>query len=120
MAKNISSEIKHSAFKALYETVKEHENILSEDILKSLGTDKGYYGKKNIKKLEEKIPELGIQIPGNVIEQRTIDQKLKNRRAGIEPLIGHVKNFGLLKSRMKLDETILAFGYRVILGFNLH
>jgi hypothetical protein len=100
--------------------VEEHENIFGEGVLKSVGTDKGYYSKKNEKILQEKIPEVGIQIPGNVKEQRTIDQELKNRRAGIEPLIGHAKNFGLRKSRMKSDETTLASGYRSILGFNLH
>ena len=100
--------------------VDEHENIFGEGVLESVATDKGYYSKKNEKILLEKIPEVGIQIPGNVKEQRTIDQGLKNRRAGIEPLIGHVKNFGLRKSRMKSDETTLAAGYRSVLGFNLH
>ena len=100
--------------------VDEHENIFGEGVLESVATDKGYYSKKNEKILLEKIPEVGIQIPGNVKEQRTIDQGLKDRRAGIEPLIGHVKNFGLRKSRMKSDETTLAAGNRSVLGFNLH
>jgi hypothetical protein len=45
---------------------------------------------------------------------------LKRRRAGIEPLIQHVKSFGLGRSRMKSDETALASGYRAVMGFNLH
>ena len=43
-----------------------------------------------------------------------------NRRAGIEPLIGHAKHGGQLgTSRMKHDDTTLAAGYGAIGGFNL-
>ena len=46
--------------------------------------------------------------------------KLINRRAGIEPFIGHVKHRGQLgRSRMKTDETILSSAYSAVLGFNL-
>jgi IS5 family transposase len=45
---------------------------------------------------------------------------LRNRRAGIEPLIGHAKAFGLGRSKMKSDQTTLASGYRAGMGFNLH
>lgn len=100
--------------------VKEHEKVFGKNVLNSLATDKGYYWKENIKALQNKIPELAIQIPGHVKAQTTISQELKDRRAGIEPLIGHIKKFGLGKSNAKSDQTTLASGYRSVLGFNLH
>jgi hypothetical protein len=115
-----STSIRQEDKQSLLPMVQEHEHVFGEGALESLGTDKGYYTKKNEKELREKISEVGIQIPGNVKEQRKIDQALKDRRAGIEPLIGHVKNFGLRKSKMKSDQTTLAAGYRSVLGFNLH
>lgn len=115
-----STSVRQEDKQSLLPMVEEHERVFGEGVLQSLGTDKGYYTKKNEKALSEKISEVGIQIPGNVKEQRLIDQALKDRRAGIEPLIGHVKNFGLRKSQMKSDETTLAAGYRSVLGFNLH
>jgi len=115
-----STSIRQEDKQSLLPMVQEHERVFGKGVLESLGTDKGYYTKKNEKELREKISEVGIQIPGNVKEQRKIDQALKDRRAGIEPLIGHVKNFGLRKSMMKSDETTLAAGYRSVLGFNLH
>ena len=45
---------------------------------------------------------------------------LKNRRSGIEPLICHVKEFGLRKSKMRSDQAKLSSGYRCVIGFNLH
>jgi IS5 family transposase len=43
-----------------------------------------------------------------------------DRRACIEPLIGHAKQDGQLgQSRMKTDEATLAAGYGAIGGFNL-
>jgi hypothetical protein len=46
--------------------------------------------------------------------------RLADRRAGIEPLIGHAKQGGQLgQSRMKTDDTTLAAGYSAIGGFNL-
>mgnify|MGYP001609911145 CR=1 FL=1 len=115
-----SSEVRQEDRASILLMVEEHENIFGEGILKSLGTDKGYYSKENKINLQKKIEELGIQIPCNVREQHIIDQKLKDRRAGIEPLIGHIKDFGLRKSKMKSDKATLSSGYRSILGFNLH
>ena len=46
--------------------------------------------------------------------------RLVDRRAGIEPLIGHAKQGGQLgQSRMKTDDTTLAAGYAAIGGLNL-
>ena len=53
--------------------------------------------------------------PGNGVAQ-----KLHNRRAGIEPLIGHLKQgWQMGRSRMKSDATTLSAGYSSVLGFNL-
>ena len=47
-------------------------------------------------------------------------ERLYNRRAGIEPLIGHLKNgWQMRRSRMKSDQTTLSAGYSSVLGFNL-
>ena len=65
--------------------------------------------------------EIGLQKPRqkNTIEVEIVSEVLVNRRAGIEPLIGHAKQKGQLgKSRMKYDETTKAAGYTAILGFN--
>jgi hypothetical protein len=49
-----------------------------------------------------------------------LKERLHNRRAGIEPLIGHIKRGGQLgKSRMKSDAATLAAGYGFVIGFNL-
>lgn len=105
---------------SLLEFIRQYQETFGKNILDSLGTDKGYWYKKIVDILKEEIPEVGVQSPGNVKEKNDISQELKNRRAGIEPLIAHVKRFGLGKSRAKSDTTTLASGYRAVLGFNLH
>lgn len=71
------------------------------------------------------VAEIGIQRPKNLkkdskLISKEIEEKLVNRRSGIEPLIGHVKHGGQLgRSRMKSDETIESSGYTSVLGFNL-
>ena len=68
---------------------------------------------------------LGLQQPGLAPDELSARAgetaaRLANRRAGIEPLIGHAKHGGQLgQSRMKQDETTLAAGYASIGGFNL-
>ena len=70
--------------------------------------------------------EIGIQRPGNIKKahpkplSEESQEKLANRRSGIEPLIGHAKQKGQLgRSRMKSDKSIESSGYTSILGFNL-
>lgn len=108
---------------SLLPAVYEHRRIFGEATLKQVGTDKGYYKRKNVKEVEA----LGINSDGL---QRTANAKnqvdservkvLRDRRSGIEPLIKHAKSFGLGKSKMKSDSTTLASGYRSVMGFNLH
>ena len=107
--------------------LKAHTETFGKVKIKSVATDKGYYSKKNEKILHShKVSEIGIQRPNN-IKKASINrlsssrtEELVNRRAGIEPLIGHTKHKGQLgRSRMKSDITNYASGYSAILGFNL-
>jgi IS5 family transposase len=107
--------------------IAEHETLFGRNTLDSVATDRGYYALTNQQLLENKgVTEIGLprpnrtlnaprnKTPGNVLE------KLHNRRAGIEPLIGHIKHGGQMgRSRMKSDRTTLASGYAAVLGFNL-
>ena len=96
--------------------------------IESIATDKGYYSKENEKLgLEFKVEKVGIQRPirkldkppDNPITQEE-QEALVDRRAGIEPLIGHLKrSWQMGRSRMKSDRTTESSGYCAILGFNL-
>ena len=107
----------------LPQVIMEHCAIFSETQQVSVSTDKCYYSEYNIDFVEAMTGSAdGVQRPVNVKNQVETPQKeeLYNRRAGVEPLIGHAKEFGLRKSRMKSDEATLASGYRSVTGFNLH
>jgi transposase, IS5 family len=105
----------------------EHQGLFGDEILTSCGTDKGYYSGANHQYLRslEGLKECCLQQPG--LDSRSLlgddaetHARLVNRRAGIEPLIGHAKHGGQLgTSRMKHDDTTLAAGYGAIGGFNL-
>lgn len=112
--------------KSLLPLVDEYESYFGKEQLNSLATDKGYYSSTNIKKLNKrKVKKIGIQEPVNAKNNpiKLADQEaeiLRNRRAGIEPLIGHTKQGGQLgRSRMKNDRNIESSGYAAVLGFNL-
>ena len=107
----------------LPQVIMEHTDTFCEKPLESVTTDKGYYSGYNIEFVKEWTGSAdGIQRPSNVKYDDGVHHKeeLFNRRAGVEPLIGHAKRFGLGKSRMKSDEATLASGYRSVTGFNLH
>ena len=107
--------------------MKEHKQIFDVVHINSVSTDKGYYSSKNEKMMMEKgVEEIGIQRPTNIKREhpkpisKDCEEKLTNRRSGIEPLIGHVKQGGQMgRSRMKSDTTIEASGHSAVLGFNL-
>jgi IS5 family transposase len=110
---------KHSLLPAIHE----HRRLFGEDGLQQVGSDKGYYSARNIKAIQALgINADGIQRPVTVKQRPAaqVTDDLRRRRAGIEPLIQHAKSFGLGKSRMKSDKTVLASGYRAVMGFNLH
>ncbi|MEO7045824.1 MAG: transposase [Ferruginibacter sp.] len=111
---------------SLLPVVDEYEAFFAKEKLNSVATDKGYYGANNVKGLiKRKVAKVGVQIPANIQNKNSIlsEQEaeiLSNRRAGIEPLIGHTKQGGQLgRSRMKNDRNIESSGYAAVLGFNL-
>jgi transposase, IS5 family len=107
--------------------VEAHQGLFGQGMLQSFGTDKGYYSQTNHDYLGavKGLKELGLQQPGLDIRglaesEAETRARLADRRAGIEPLIGHAKQGGQLgQSRMKTDNTTLAAGYNAIGGFNL-
>ena len=101
----------------------EHIHLFQTPI-ESIATDKGYYSKDNEQlALDFKIKKIGIQRPNPTLRNAPnidYEQTLENRRAGIEPLIGHLKRgWQMGRSRMKSDKTTESSGYCAILGFNL-
>jgi hypothetical protein len=57
----------------------------------------------------------GMDIRSLTEREAEVRARLADRRAGIEPLIGHAKQGGQLgQSRMKTDDTTLAAGYSAI------
>ena len=106
--------------------LEEHEKLFDQEVIESVATDKGYYSSKNVKAAQKKgIKAVGIQQPENIkksplkLSEETTEM-LYNRRSGIEPLIGHIKQGGQLgRSRMKSDETTKASGDSSVLAFNL-
>lgn len=106
--------------------ITEHQRLFGRGTLHSCGTDKGYYSAANRRYLQALpgLTESGLQQPGHPLtpcgESAASTRRLANRRAGIEPLLGHAKHGGQLgRSRMKTDTTTLAAGYTAIGGFNL-
>jgi len=107
--------------------IEAHQDLFGAGILTSSGMDKGYYSDANRKYLRSLggLKEFCLQQPG--LDTSTLSERaaatytrLVDRRAGIEPLIGHAKQGGQLgQSRMKTDETTLAAGYGAIGSFNL-
>lgn len=104
----------------------EHAELFGKGALESASADKGYWSTKNQGELiKQGVRERGLQPPANLkkkcgLASPEVQQRLRDRRAGIEPLIGHTKAGGQLgKSRMKSDAASLAAGYASVLGFNL-
>lgn len=104
-----------------------HQKLFDGATIKSVGTDKGYYSAANEKYLQAQgVNEIAIQRPKNIKKQpinplsKEREEELVNRRSGIEPLIGHVKQGGQLgRSRMKSDKGIESSAYTAVLGFNM-
>ena len=113
--------------KSLSSIIQCHANIFNKEQLNSVSTDKGYYSNKNEKLLAKiGVNDIGIQRPHNIKKShpkpmtKEREEELVNRRSGIEPLIGHIKQGGQLgRSRMKSDQAIECSGYASVLGFNM-
>ena len=75
--------------------IEEHTRIFGEKALETVAADKGYWSAKNRRELRQRgLPACGLQKPSTIKEEANVDlnrqERLHNRRAGIEPLIGHV------------------------------
>jgi len=122
-----STSVRMNDKESLVPMLAEHQMLFGENTLTSLSTDKGYWSNKNLKAAAQyNIKDIGLQPPTNIKRNKVLlptqetQGKLRDRRAGIEPLIGHVKHRGQLgKSRMKSDAATLAAGYASVLGFNM-
>lgn len=109
-------------------TIERHKRLFDGMDIESVSADKGYYSKENERYLlGQGVKEVGLQrpkrkligAPYNPIDDIT-KEKLNNRRAGIEPLIGHLKHgWQMGRSRMKSDQATENAGYCSVLGFNL-
>ena len=89
---------------------------------KTYGTDRGMSSIENLELcLSAGVEKIAIQPKGRasaLISRRDL-RALANRRAGIEPRIGHLKTRGMGRSRMKSDMGDLISGYRSALSWNL-
>ena len=113
-----SSTVRMEDAASLLPMIGEHSKLFGENKLVSLCTDKLYFSYENIGKLDQvKDLCLGFQME-DMSEEKF--NNLRDHRAGLEALIGHIKHGGQLgKSRMKSDKTTLGAGYTAIGGFNL-
>jgi len=87
----------------------------------SFATDRGMWSGANIELCQQAgIKKIGIQPKGKaaLLVSQQDHQMLKNRRAGIEPRIGHLKTCGLGRSKMKTDKGDLIAGHRSALAYN--
>lgn len=104
-----------------------HQTLFGTGSLTSVATDKNYYSyaneqlliKNGVNEIQLPRPERTLNAPPETTPG-PIRQELHDRRAGIEPLIGHAKQGGQLgRSRMKSDTTTKNAGYTAVLGLNL-
>lgn len=87
------------------ESLSLHHEVF-EKTPESYAADRGMHGQQNIELLlSAGVEKIGIQPKGRAKPMVSAEDLLllSNRRAGIEPRIGHLKNRGLGRSRMKSD-----------------
>jgi transposase, IS5 family len=101
-----------------------HRKVFPPGSLESLGADRGYHSGANARASKHMgVKTIAIQKPSGfraLTPDLSAEERVHhcNRRAGIEPLIGHLKHGGLRRSRMKKDETTESSAYRCVTGFN--
>ena len=95
-----------------------HRDLFGKGVLDSVSADRGYYSRANQSALAA-VGETSLGYQWH--DQGEADfRRLADRRAGIEPIIGHIKQGGQLdRSRMKSDQATYAAGYGAMVGFNL-
>jgi len=103
------------------ESLSLHRRVFAE-MPKTYGTDRGMWSAENLELcLSAGVEKIAIQPKGkaSALVTRQDLLELGNRRAGIEPRIGHLKTRGMGQSRMKSDMGDLISGYRSALSWNL-
>lgn len=94
-----------------------------ECTVETVAADRGYSSEANFNTLDALgILEQGIHPKGKApwrITDSDYAIDLINRRAGIEPIIGHLKKLGLGKSKMSTDIGTRAEGARSFIAFNI-
>jgi len=118
---NAPAKVKISDQHCVKESLRLHNESFSKSP-DSYATDRGMWSEVNIALCQKAgIKKIAIQPKGRaapLVSQRD-HRRFKNRRAGIEPRIGHLKTRGLGQSRMKSDTGDLISGYRSALSYNL-
>jgi IS5 family transposase len=103
------------------ESLSLHRTVFDE-MPRTYATDRGMWSIDNLELLKSAgVEKIAIQPKGRasaLVSRRDL-RELSNRRAGIEPRIGHLKNRGLGRSKMKSDMGDLISGYRSALSWNL-
>jgi transposase, IS5 family len=88
----------------------------------SITADQAFWSRPNLKACNEhEVKEIGITPRGHKnwkVPQDRVEE-MKNRRAGVEPIIGHLKRRGMGKSKMKSDNGTKLIGQRAVLSLNL-
>jgi len=103
---------------AMESFVSTHKEAFGEGILATMTADRGYYSRANINATSA-VPEVSLGYQWKEESDQDF-RRLYARRAGIEPIIGHIKQGGQLgRSRMKSDAATHKAGYGAMLGFNL-
>ena len=103
------------------ESLSQHSTVF-DTMPKTYGTDRGMSSAENLELcLSAGIRKIAIQPKGKAkaLVSRQDQRRLANRRAGIEPRIGHLKTRGMGRSKMKTDSGDLISGYRSALSWNL-
>ena len=92
----------------------QHKRLFGRDVLESVSTDKGYYSYKNEAYAKAcnvddiYLPRNNERLTKNSYKLTPEKQKeLHNRRAGIEPLIGHVENGGQMRRTRSVPQPTL-------------
>jgi IS5 family transposase len=108
---SVSLDIGISQFKEIFKTTPS-----------SIAGDQGFWSNENLVScLENEIEEIGIHPRGKLnwlVNDEEIE-RLRNRRASTEGIIGHIKMRGMGKSKMKSDAATFLEGQRAILSLNL-
>jgi hypothetical protein len=100
----------------------DHFNEIFNSSPTSVAADQGFWSDNNIVAcLESGVEEIGIHPRGKMnwlVNDEDIE-RLRNRRASTEGIIGHIKLRGMGKSKMKSDDATFLEGQRAILSLNL-